>query len=883
MKTERKKMQADMEEAYKENEKSTSSSHNNDLEKEWNKKGPHSRIPKKSDSNRNDIKEFFTQDWVPVEDILYGMVKMKPWAGGGYVKIVEVSPIPFLLMTPAERADLLIYYYEWLKIAPVHLQFHMTTTKTSVNELVASICKRTANEEDPVVLKRRDSYIRKIRDLSAAESLSKRFFISFRYEGGDDGVSDNIETIAETMYETQAYIRYYLGKVGNSLVEHDDDNMFQAELIYNELNPKSCVKEPFEKRVARVASDFQSYMLSTDRDFSLAEIPMEDYLAPRGIKNKNPNYVIRDGVYESSLYIRGDGYRRMVFSGWMEEFTNFGEGVVLNIYAEKKNRNKMIEAAGRTMRIKRSEANDRNVNEDDQDVYLSGAENARFIRDRMTDDNEDYYDVTILMTLQGNTLKELNAKKNKIRRILRSKDYFVEETYNRNEEASYMSLPLLIKDEHIFDKAKRNMMTSSLASTYFFTAFELYDKDGILLGLNGVNSSLAVYNPFNTRMFKNGNTVITGTSGMGKTFLLQEIGYALRASGTKVYYILPYKGHEYFKACKEINGTYIDLAPGAKTCINVMAIRPQADADASLVEDYDFEQESLLSKKVHQIITFIQLLKPKEEMTDMEETQLNIVLTKLYGEFGIDENNDSIWIDKKNRLLKVMPILGDLYKKCMEDEILKPRIAVAIRPFIDGTCANMNGQTNVDLDNHYIVFNVSNAGKQFLPAFAFIAVDCSYDGIKADRTELCALIMDEVWKMMVNVYCAEFVMEIYKIIRGYGGIAISATQDISDFLSFEGGVYGKKIITTSKIKFVLGAEEEELRSLQESVGLTDLEVKSLIKYDRGQALMVTNGEKIPIVIKGTDEEIEIFTTDPTILKKLRDKRTAEENTANSDH
>lgn len=836
-------------------------------------------MPKESRKPK-EIKELFAQDWVPVEDVLYGMVKLKPWAGGGYVKIVEVSPIAFLLMTPSERADLLVYYYEWLKIAPVHLQFHMTTTKTSVNDLVSAIYKKTAKEEDPVVLRRRDAYIHKIKDLSAAESLSKRFFISYRYEGGDDGVSDNIEAIAENMYEIQAYIRYYLGKVGNAIVEHDDDNIFQAELIYNELNPKSSYKEPFDKRVARVATDFQSYMFSVNKQFSLSDIPLDDYLAPRGIKNKNSNYIIKDGMFESSMYIRSDGYRRLVYSGWMEEFTNFGEGVTVNIYAYRRNRNKMIEAAGRTMRLKRSEAHDKNVNEDDQDLYLSGAENAKFVRDRLTDDNEDLYDVAILLTIQCSTLKELTNTKNKIKRILRSKDYFVEDTYNMNEEASYMSLPLLMKNDKIFEKAKRNMLTSSLASTYFFTAFELYDKDGILLGLNGVNSSLAVYNPFNTRMFKNGNTVITGTSGMGKTFLLQELGYALRASGTKVYYILPYKGHEYFKACKEINGTYIDLAPGAKTCINVMAIRPQADADASLVEDYDFESESLLSKKVHQIITFIQLLKPKEEMTDMEETQLNIVLTKLYAEFGINEDNDSIWINKKDRLLKVMPVLGDLYQKCMEDEILKPRIAVAIRPFIDGTCSNMNGQTNVDLDNHYIVFNVSNAGKQFLPAFAFIAVDCSYDGIKADRTELCALIMDEVWKMMVNVYCAEFVMEIYKIIRGYGGIAISATQDISDFLSFEGGVYGKKIITTSKIKFLLGAEEEELRSLQESVGLTDMEVKSLIKYDRGQALMVANGEKIPVVIKGTNDEIEIFTTDPNVLKRLREKKLEEQKKQN---
>lgn len=811
-----------------------------------------------------------------MEDITYGLIKMKPWAGGGYVKVVEVEPINFLLLSPDERADLIVYFYQWLKIAPARLQFHMTTAKTNVSGLLKSIMKRTQDETDPAVIRRRDKYLEKIRNLSASESLSKHFYISYRYEGGDDGISDDIGEIMETMNQVLGFIRYYFGKIGNRIVEHDDENIFLAELVYNELNPRSCIKESFEERVSRVATDFQSYMLSTDRSFSLGDIPLNDYLAPRGITSRFSNYIIKDGMFECSLYIRSDGYRHSVVSGWMEEFTNFGENVTVNIYADRQNRNKSIDSAGRIMRIKRSEAKDAVTGGDDQDIYLSGAQNAHFIKEQLTDGNEDLYNVVILLTVRATTVKELTVKKNKIKKILRSRDYFVEETYNRNEEASYMSLPLLIADEHISGKACRNFLTSSLASTYFFTAFELYDNDGVLLGLNGVNSSLAVLNPFNSAVYKNGNMTITGTSGMGKTYLLQQMGYALRESGVRVYYILPYKGHEYYRACREINGEYITLAPGASTCVNIMAIRPQTEADMELVYDDGFTQESLLSKKVHQVITFVQLLKPKEEMTDVEETELNIVITKLYADSGITDDNDSIWADRGKRILKVMPILGDLYTRCMDDEILAPRVAVALRPFVEGTCTNMNGQTNVNLDNRFIVFDVSNAGKQFLPAFAFIAVDCCYDGVKADRTEYCAMIMDEVWKMMVNVYCAEFVMEIYKIIRGYAGIAICATQDISDFLSFGGGIYGKKVISTSKIKFVLGAEKEELEALKDSVGLTDQEVKQLVKYDRGQALMVANGDKIPVYIKGTDEETEIFTTDPATLRRLKEQHITEE-------
>ena len=110
---------------------------------------------------------------------------------------------------------------------------------------------------------------------------------------------------------------------------------------------------------------------------------------------------------------------------------------------------------------------------------MSSAANSKFVQQQLRDENEDLYDVAIMLTIRAVTLKKLMSQKKNIKRLLRSKDYFVEETRNYTEEATYMSFPLLMVDKHIFQKAKRNMLTSSLASTYFFTAFELYDNDGL--------------------------------------------------------------------------------------------------------------------------------------------------------------------------------------------------------------------------------------------------------------------------------------------------------------------------------------------------------------------------------------------------------------------
>ena len=64
-----------------------------------------------------------------------------------------------------------------------------------------------------------------------------------------------------------------------------------------------------------------------------------------------------------------------------------------------------------------------------------------------------------------------------------------------------------------------------------------------------------------------------------------------------------------------------------------------------------------------------------------------------------------------------------------------------------------------------------------------------------------AIYIDECWQLIgasSNRLAAEFVLEIFKIIRGYGGSAICATQDINDFFALEDGKYGKGIINNAQ-------------------------------------------------------------------------------------
>ena len=104
-----------------------------------------------------------------------------------------------------------------------------------------------------------------------------------------------------------------------------------------------------------------------------------------------------------------------------------------------------------------------------------------------------------------------------------------------------------------------------------------------------------------------------------------------------------------------------------------------------------------------------------------------------------------------------------------------------------------------------------------------------------------------------NRMAAEFCLTIFKTIRGFGGAAISATQDLSDFFSLENGKYGRAIVNNSKNKIILNLEPDEARYVKEVLKLTQAEIRSITQFERGEALVYSNN-KVPVVIKASKEE-----------------------------
>ena len=102
-----------------------------------------------------------------------------------------------------------------------------------------------------------------------------------------------------------------------------------------------------------------------------------------------------------------------------------------------------------------------------------------------------------------------------------------------------------------------------------------------------------------------------------------------------------------------------------------------------------------------------------------------------------------------------------------------------------------------------------------------------------------------------------------KLIRGYAGCVVLATQDIFDFLNTE---FGVSVLANTEIRLFLNLKDTECDRVASIIHLTDEDKSAILGFSRGQGLLLSRGDKIIVNIEATQHEVEVFTTDPNILK-----------------
>ena len=838
-----------------------------------------SNIPRNRNSMRVDVKgrkinqykTFIPEDkkplnplaeYVPIEKIVHGVICTRDHR---YVKAVEVVPVNFLLRSAQEQRSIIWSFISYLKIAPVKVQFKVLTKRADIDRHVQTVRQELERETDPHCRMLQEDYLKLIRQLGSREAITRRFFLIFEYEPlpGTKRGHEEEEAIAALQTAARSAANY-LRQCGNSFVlNHDDETEATAAILYHILCRKESNEYSFEDKASRVVAEYMASGRSVD------DIPVNEFYAPSHIDFSHGRYICIDGVYYAYMLIPSGGYKSQVPAGWLSLLVNAGDGIDLDMFLTRQPKDRMIRKLGQQLRINRSkikETSDTNTDFDDLDGAIRSG---YFLKDGLGN-NEDFYYLNLLITVTAGSVEDLEWKCAEMKKLLLSQDMDVQPCSFCEEQAFLSSLPLVSLEKHLYERSKRNVLTLGAASCYPFTSYEMCDDNGILLGVNKHNNSLIIVDIFDSRIYKNANIAILGTSGAGKSFTMQLMATRMRRKGIQVFIVAPLKGHEFHRACSNIGGEFIQISPASQNCINVMEIR-KVDRTVDEMLDGPGVEKSLLAAKIQRLHIFFSLLIP--DMSHEERQLLDDALIRTYANLGITHENSSLDDPERPGQYRTMPVLGDLYEVLKESTDTK-RLANIINRLVNGSARTFNQQTNVSLDNKYTVLDISELTGDLLTVGMFVALDYVWDKAKENRTVEKAIFIDECWQLIganSNRMAAEFVLEIFKIIRGYGGSAICATQDINDFFALEDGKYGKGIINNAKTKILLNLEEEEARRVQSILHLSEAEVMEITHFERGSGLISTNNNNVTVEIKCSQLEKELITTDRRELQELLDR------------
>lgn len=813
-------------------------------------------------------------DYLPISKIENGIIYTKDHR---YVKVVEVVPINFMLRSAQEQRNIIYSFVSYLKISPIKLQIKVLTRRAEINRHLNTVRKEMEQETNEQCLLMQEDYLQFVQQIGSREAITRRFFLIFECEPWSNTKRSDEEGEAINALQSAVHTATnYLRQCGNEVIVPENWDEFTVDVLYNLLCRNESAVKPLSIRAQEVVAEY----LAKGRDSEIDHIPATEFCAPKSIDFTHGHHICIDGLYYAYLLVPSDGYKTQVPAGWLSLIVNAGDGIDMDMFLSRQPKETIIQKVGQQLRINRSKIKDASDTNTDFDDIDGAIRSGYFLKEGLAN-NEDFYYLNLLITITASNEEDLEWKVSEMKKLLLSQDMNACTCHFREEQAFLSALPLVAMEKKLYERGKRNLLTGGAASCYPFTSYEMCDDNGILLGVNKYNSSLIIVDIFNSAVYKNANMSILGTSGAGKTFTMQLMALRMRRKNIPIFIVAPLKGHEFHRACSNVGGSFIQISPASPHCINVMEIR-RVDRSVNELLDGPGIQLSELAAKIQQLHIFFSLLIP--DMSHEERQLLDEALVRTYNTKGITHDNASLEDPAKPGQYREMPVLGDLY------EILKTsketmRMAHILNRLVNGSASTFNKQTNVRLDNKYTVLDISSLTGDLLTVGMFVALDFVWDRAKADRTEEKAIFIDECWQLLSGAGAAgvrlagDFLLEIAKTIRGYGGASIFASQDLADFFDLDGGRFGKGIINNSKTKIILNLEDDEAQRVQEALHLSDAETMEITHFERGHGLISTNNNNIMVEFKASPLEKDLITTDRRELREIVERKRREQSTS----
>ena len=448
-----------------------------------------------------------------------------------------------------------------------------------------------------------------------------------------------------------------------------------------------------------------------------------------------------------------------------------------------------------------------------EDLKHSLAEAEELLDDLRSKNQKMFLDNIIIM-VTAKDMDELESNTEAIEAVVRKHICSLSTLKFQQEKGLQSVLPL----GNCTLKIRRTLTTESTAVLMPFSGKEINHKNGKYYGLNALSNNMIL---FDRLQLKNPNGFILGSPGSGKSFSAKrEMLNVFLATDDDIIIIDPER--EYTNLVAALNGETIFVSPASNNFINPL----------DMSKDYS-DDESPLVMKSDFILSFCECLVGKQGLTAKEKAIIDRCLTMTYGEYLIKFDPDKI------------PTLMEFYENLKaQPEKEAKGLALSFELYIKGNLNVFAHKTNVDVKNRVVSYDIKDLGKQLKTLGMLIVLDYVWNRITVNRAQgkRTWIYMDEIYLLFANEYSANFLYELYKRARKWGGVPTGITQNVEDLLKSE---TARSMLSNTDFVMMLNQATSDRVQLAKILNISDNLLSYVTNSDSGQGLICCGGSIIP--------------------------------------
>ena len=441
--------------------------------------------------------------------------------------------------------------------------------------------------------------------------------------------------------------------------------------------------------------------------------------------------------------------------------------------------------------------------------------------------------VTVLVTVFGKDVEDLKNNIAELKGIARKNGANLDAIAFYPAESLNSTLPMG-KNFLPMENVERLLNTSGTAILIPFTSMDILEANGIYYGMNSITQVPIIFN--RAESLRNPNGFILGTPGSGKSFMAKkEMISVVLNRNDDVLVIDPER--EYKALCEALGGSDVIVSASTNTFINPM----------DMVEGYEGGEGDPIELKVEFMLSLIRTMLGGE-LSPAKKSIIDRILRIVYQKKETERRK------KQGRREDYMPTLIDFYDELKMNlrsvAVSSPEyreindILLAIELYTTGSFNIFSQTTNININNRFIVYDIKDLGSEIKTLGMLVVLDQIWNRIAQNRVEnkRTWLYIDEIYLLFANEYSAEYLYQLFKRARKWGGIITGITQNVEDMLRSD---MARTMLANADFIILFNQSPTDREILKDTLKLSDQEMRHISSSPPGQGILGLDHKWLP--------------------------------------